>query len=617
MDNTKAPDSGNSDKLNPDSKRRYPEKPLGNPYAAYNRKANNFDVEFSRDSTETVDTLLVFAGLFSAVISALLSQTILLLQPDQAEYTNQLLITVIDSLNKNPDDIISKPLIKPVPSFSKAIAVNAALFGSLLLALLAALSAMLVKQWVRQYELGLDSSVSWQKARKRYKRFEGLRKSSLMGLVRWIPMLLHIALGFFFCGITIWLFLLHVGLGIMSTAIVGIGAILYLVVAVTPSFQTDSPFIWPLSTGIIRATYFIASLFHFGYDKKSDPTEAPSADYTLLTRYTPSARYIPPVYLLSPETLYDEKEDQFQPPAFEVYDLQLFMQLLAVTDDFKDLDATLDMIRSSQISGATNHALLLKNAPTILRHCSALATTCWKQDLYPRETRKGYWRRSRRLCRFIEWFYHQFSVEERREIGPWPDDSFARALYEDSLDIQKESPQDDDIFEDLVLSSSVIVKLHHVRLKAGESCRYCWNQLDLISRETLCEILRRHRFQIDPDQRRDEGREWDLATSLLASDFDCLVNYMNTDTEKKYIDLVQSRTTARNSLSQSLCTNPSHFHFEQLRLHLALLRGTLKGNDPRLAFFKDFDVIWERGDDSEDFLEQLRAIEEDSRRACS
>ncbi|KAG8832760.1 hypothetical protein FRC17_000723 [Serendipita sp. 399] len=628
MDITTSSDSGKLASSNADSKRRYSETPLPNPYAAYNKKAQRFDLELSRDSRETIDTLLVFvspfveqgsitAGLFSAVVSTLVSQTTLLLQHDQADYTNQLLLTVIDSLNKQPEETVPKPSLKAIPNLSKAIAVNAALFGSLLLSLLAALAAMLVKQWVRQYELGLHNSVSWQKARKRYKRFQGLRASHLAVIARWIPMLLHFALVFFFCGITVWLFLLHTGLGVMSTVLVGIGAILYFAPAVASALQRDSPFTWPVSTGLSKLVRFLQSLFRAlwarEHDGESDSTEIPLVKYSPLKMNSPSARFAPPLYITSPETLYDEKEDQFKPDTFEVDDLRIFMQLLAATDEFKDFDATFDIIRSSQLYGAIDHELLLENAPTILKHCSALAGTCWKQDRHPREVRMGYWKRARRLCRFIEWLYFQLSVQERRQIGPWPEDHFARALYEDSLRVQQDSPEDDEIFEDLVLSSSVIAKLHHVCLRDGESCKHCWDQRKVISRENLCDLVRMHTFKSDPEQRRNDDKEIDLATAVLASDYDCLVNYMYITTTKEYHDLVGSRSDCRKFLMQGLCIDLTKFHFRRLRLHLALLRGALKEDDPRLVFFENLDSVSQKGRDPPGFLERLGKVEANER----
>ncbi|EKM58672.1 uncharacterized protein PHACADRAFT_58238, partial [Phanerochaete carnosa HHB-10118-sp] len=41
--------------------------------------------------TEDIDTLLVFAGLFSAILTAFVVQTYQMLQPDTQDTTNQLL----------------------------------------------------------------------------------------------------------------------------------------------------------------------------------------------------------------------------------------------------------------------------------------------------------------------------------------------------------------------------------------------------------------------------------------------------------------------------------------------------------------------------------------------
>ncbi|EKM49335.1 uncharacterized protein PHACADRAFT_107002, partial [Phanerochaete carnosa HHB-10118-sp] len=51
--------------------------------------------------SENIDTLLVFAGLFSAILSAFVVQTYQMLQPSSADLTNQLLTTNIQMIAQN------------------------------------------------------------------------------------------------------------------------------------------------------------------------------------------------------------------------------------------------------------------------------------------------------------------------------------------------------------------------------------------------------------------------------------------------------------------------------------------------------------------------------------
>ncbi|RPD56360.1 hypothetical protein L226DRAFT_423936, partial [Lentinus tigrinus ALCF2SS1-7] len=103
---------------------------------------------------EEIDTLLVFAGLFSAVVTAFLVESCKSLHPEPAERIIALL-EVIAAERRN-STIESGPEVDTrfVPA-DKAPLVNALWFTSLIFSLAVAFVGLLVKQWFGEYTAGL------------------------------------------------------------------------------------------------------------------------------------------------------------------------------------------------------------------------------------------------------------------------------------------------------------------------------------------------------------------------------------------------------------------------------------------------------------------------------
>lgn len=171
-----------------------------------------------------------------------------LLQPDQSEITNQLLYAV---LRNQPDSSTpSSPNFTP-PAF--AVRVNALLFASLISSLMAAVAAMLVKQWVGYYDRGLRKLPSRQiKARTRQYRYQGILNWHMSEVVALVPMVLHFSLFLFFIGIIDFLFAIHHMVAIVATTFVLFGAILYIFANVLPLVSSGAPFRSPITQFLDR-----------------------------------------------------------------------------------------------------------------------------------------------------------------------------------------------------------------------------------------------------------------------------------------------------------------------------------------------------------------------------
>ncbi|PBK88586.1 hypothetical protein ARMGADRAFT_937221, partial [Armillaria gallica] len=118
----------------------------------YNEEAADFDANMLAEWRDTIDVLLVFAGLFSAVLTTFVVQTSQSMQPDYNQASAFLLLEILKATASN-DSQISIPS-SPTNFFSPSRSdewVNSLWFVSLTLSLITALVAVLVKQWLHQY----------------------------------------------------------------------------------------------------------------------------------------------------------------------------------------------------------------------------------------------------------------------------------------------------------------------------------------------------------------------------------------------------------------------------------------------------------------------------------
>ncbi|PBK86592.1 hypothetical protein ARMGADRAFT_940347, partial [Armillaria gallica] len=189
---------------------KYPEDPIYHETApnarvwrTYVDESVIFDANMVEDSRDSVDVLLVFAGLFSAVVSTFVtqaSQSLCRLHPNLVAIQRALASgATIDTVNASPYD----PSSIFVPS-TGSVWVNGLWFTSLVLSLTTALIAVLVKQWLHYY-IALPSGTPRERSHVRQFRYMGFQKWHVLVIVGLLPVLMHIALAIFFVGLVVFL----------------------------------------------------------------------------------------------------------------------------------------------------------------------------------------------------------------------------------------------------------------------------------------------------------------------------------------------------------------------------------------------------------------------------
>ncbi|KAL1940404.1 hypothetical protein VTO73DRAFT_8976 [Trametes versicolor] len=194
-----------------------------------------------------IDTYLVYAGLFSAIVTGFNAQSYLLLQPSVPDPTLAILqrisshlVDPTQSLNfRRRDDADSTP---PVPAW--AVWLNALWFSSLILSLTSASIGIMVKQWLNEYKIGLPGT-SRQVARARQYRLDNLKRWHVEGIVVLMPVLLQLALACFFAGLLVLLWHLHHTVAGVASSLIGLLGVFILSTTLLPLFDSTCAYVSP------------------------------------------------------------------------------------------------------------------------------------------------------------------------------------------------------------------------------------------------------------------------------------------------------------------------------------------------------------------------------------
>ncbi|KAI0743034.1 hypothetical protein C8Q80DRAFT_949224 [Daedaleopsis nitida] len=200
-----------------------------------------------------IDTLLVFAALLSAIVSAFTVESYQLLapsSPDPVLATLQQISTQLNSFSINPPFVNSthvaayptNPDASPPPRW--AIWLNALWFLSLVISISSATIGIMVKQWLNAYKSGLWGT-SRQIAQLRQYRLNGLKKWHVADIVALLPVLLEISLALFLAGIVVFLWVLHRAIAIPATIVVGLLLVSVFTTVVLPAFASDCCYLSP------------------------------------------------------------------------------------------------------------------------------------------------------------------------------------------------------------------------------------------------------------------------------------------------------------------------------------------------------------------------------------
>ncbi|KAL1945562.1 hypothetical protein VTO73DRAFT_2413 [Trametes versicolor] len=204
---------------------------------------------------EEIDTYLVFAGLFSAVLTTFNVQSYLLLQPAAPDPSIAVLQQISSQLasfsiqhpffnSTQPSSTTRANANTPPPVPRWAVWLNALWFSGLILSLSSASVGIMVKQWLNEYSSGV-SGTSRPVARVRQYRLNNLRTWRVEDIIGAIPILLQLALALFLSGMLILLWTLHDTVAAIASTLVGLLAVFTVVTTLLPLVNPKCSYLTP------------------------------------------------------------------------------------------------------------------------------------------------------------------------------------------------------------------------------------------------------------------------------------------------------------------------------------------------------------------------------------
>ncbi|KAG8779030.1 hypothetical protein FRC12_024679 [Ceratobasidium sp. 428] len=167
----------------------------------YIEQADKWDKALISGWNQGMDNLLLFATLFSAIVTAFLIESHKSLQQDNSQIAATGIIQIADSLqiiaaggrpNLQNSTSQLQADFRPTPA---AVAVNLCWFLSLSLSISVTLVALLVKQWGHDYQAGSGLIAHRAQAQIRQSRFDSLNIWKARSIVGVLPGVMHAALG--------------------------------------------------------------------------------------------------------------------------------------------------------------------------------------------------------------------------------------------------------------------------------------------------------------------------------------------------------------------------------------------------------------------------------------
>ncbi|KAF8915677.1 hypothetical protein CPB85DRAFT_1217349, partial [Mucidula mucida] len=200
----------------------------------YVEEAASFDGTMIGQYRDGLDVTLVFAGLFSSVVSTFLIQASQNLQADFTEMSATILFEILAVqraiANGPAEHIPASTAMNPQNAFapnSINVWINGFWSVSLACSLGVALAAVLVKQWLHHY-MSLPSGTPGIRSHIRHFRYMGLEQWRVRVIIGMLPLIMHISLALFLAGFTTFFIPLRTSIAYAIGTITVVLCVLYL-----------------------------------------------------------------------------------------------------------------------------------------------------------------------------------------------------------------------------------------------------------------------------------------------------------------------------------------------------------------------------------------------------
>jgi hypothetical protein len=280
-------------------------------------------------------------------------------------------------------------------------------------------------------------------------------------------------------------------------------------------------------------------------------------------------------------------------------DIKVIADLLAQTSVIREIEAALHTLQSAKWGNTDISGALYEQGEIILQRCGEVANTCWYDMSGYKVIYDHHRDRARRICHFIEWFYYRLTVSQRRKLKNWPSADVAHALARGEL-VPDMIVGNDTLKRwvseiDLVLATSIIVKLNHVRLGPGDSCYLCLVDRSLPNPATDIKKRLWSMKGPDPDLPSIErlGRNRSIHNMLAAcifSDVDCLRHYFKPENDKLVELMDKSIDDYRSLINRWRSALDVEYYHKDLKILLNKFWDAADEHDPRAKWLDHVDL---------------------------
>ncbi|KAJ6498282.1 hypothetical protein DFH09DRAFT_1336734 [Mycena vulgaris] len=238
-------------------------------WSIYTTLAEEYDKVMVESWRDDMQGILIFAGLFSATVTAFLIESYKGLNADAGD-TAVLLLTQISrqleaGLNGTGGALASPPVPRFVPSTSSLIC-NTLWFISLGLSLSCALIALLLGQWARDFLHKVEiRSAPVIRGRILSYLYYGIRRFDMHVVVEVVPFLIHASLFIFLAGLVVFLIPVNIVVMVVSAVVLATLVAVYSTLTILPIIHFDCPYRTPLTATVWKFLQFIRSfsvLYH-------------------------------------------------------------------------------------------------------------------------------------------------------------------------------------------------------------------------------------------------------------------------------------------------------------------------------------------------------------------
>ncbi|CAE6449581.1 unnamed protein product, partial [Rhizoctonia solani] len=219
-------------------------------WKVYVEETDDWDAEQADGWNRSLDVLLVFAALFSAISTTFLIESSGMLKQDPNDVSaaallaiSQMLSTLTNSSAQNPPNIpiTQQSDTSDFEPSQKAIIVNTLWYLSLSLSIATSFLAMLAKDWCMSFSANRTGH-PWDQAHRRQRKWRMIEHWKMQELIVVLPSLIHVSLLLFAVGLCIYVQDLNKTTAIPMICVVGAALIFYIWCSITASFVDFFPY---------------------------------------------------------------------------------------------------------------------------------------------------------------------------------------------------------------------------------------------------------------------------------------------------------------------------------------------------------------------------------------